>query len=179
MAVWGSGGNNTKEGSQMILKLRQRMAQEESGFTLVELLVVMLILGLLAAIAIPAFFNQRDKAKDSSAKEAVRTAETAMETFATDHGGSYNGAGPGDLVNIESTLSNVYDPTATPPVTNLSVAEPSGTTGDTADKSYKVTVTSDTGNTFSITRHDDGTTDLTCATGGSAGCPSGGDWSSG
>ena len=76
----------------MINKLRVR-TQSESGFTLVELLVVMLILGLLAAIAIPSFFNQRDKAKDADAKEAVRTAQTAMETFATDNGGSYDGSG--------------------------------------------------------------------------------------
>ena len=76
----------------MLLKLRQRMAQDESGFTLVELLVVMLILGLLAAIAIPAFFNQRDKARDAEAKAAVRTAQTAIETYATDHNGSYAGA---------------------------------------------------------------------------------------
>ena len=52
----------------------------------------MLIIGLLAAIAIPSFFNQRDKANDAGAKEDAHTAQTAMETYATDNGGSYTGA---------------------------------------------------------------------------------------
>ena len=63
---------------------------KEAGFTLIELLVVMLILGILAAIALPAFFNQKDKAGDAKAKEYVHTAQVAMETCATDNGGVYD-----------------------------------------------------------------------------------------
>jgi type IV pilus assembly protein PilA len=153
----------------MILKLRQRMAQEESGFTLVELLVVMLILGLLAAIAIPAFFNQRDKARDADAKTAVRTAETAMETYQTDVG-NYAGATVARLQGIEPTLADA------------TLGAPAAATGpgDNANNSYVVTVTSSNpGHTFSITRHSDGTTDLTCTPvnpDGDDGCPPNGTW---
>jgi type IV pilus assembly protein PilA len=68
----------------MLHKLRAR-AQDEKGFTLIELLVVILIIGILAAIALPAFLNQREKAQDSEAKSNARTAQTALETLYTDN----------------------------------------------------------------------------------------------
>ena len=146
----------------MLNKLRVR-AQSESGFTLVELLVVMLILGLLAAIAIPSFFNQRDKARDADAKASVRTAQTAMETYATDHQGEYLPTPTqADLTTIENSLANV-------PAGDLTVAS-------TAD-SYTLTVDSaNTPNTFSISRASSGALTYTCTVDGSDGCPSGGNW---
>ena len=145
----------------MLNKLRVR-TQSESGFTLVELLVVMLIIGLLAAIAIPAFFNQRDKAKDSSAKEAVRTAQTAIETYSTDNNGSYDNAEiAGTLEAIEPTLNDVV---------SLAVTDTGGA-GTPSDNSYRVTVESETGNFFSIDRAADSSLTYPCTTGGTAGCP--------
>lgn len=144
----------------MVQKFRER-SNGESGFTLVELLVVMLILGLLAAIAIPSFFNQRDKANDADAKAAVRTAQTAMETYATDNNGSYSLATTAKLVAIEPTLADA----------------PTAVVVDAANaKDYGLTVASSTGTTFTITRAVAGTTNLTCAPAATGGCPVGGDW---
>ena len=49
----------------------------------------MLILGILAAIALPAFFNQKGKANDAKAKETAHSAQVAMETCATENSGGY------------------------------------------------------------------------------------------
>ncbi|HET7591160.1 MAG TPA: type II secretion system protein [Solirubrobacterales bacterium] len=79
----------------------------EAGFTLIELLVVMLILGILAAIALPAFFNQKEKAGDAKAKEYVHTAQVAAETYSTENGGTYKNMDKSDLEKIEPTLKSV------------------------------------------------------------------------
>jgi type IV pilus assembly protein PilA len=94
----------------MLTKLNRR-AGDEKGFTLIELLVVILIIGILAAIAIPAFLNQRNKAYDSAAKSNLRTAATAEETYATDNNGAYpastdTSSATDSLVKIEPTLNN-------------------------------------------------------------------------
>ena len=141
----------------MLEALRKRH-KDESGFTLVELLVVMLILGILAAIAIPSFFNQRDKANDAEAKSAARTAQTAVETYATDNDGEYTGVTVTLLEGIEPTLADA----------TLAL----GTI--TAD-SYALTTTSDTGSTFTISQSG-GVSTLSCLPVNTGGCPADGNW---
>jgi type IV pilus assembly protein PilA len=135
----------------MILKLRQRLAQEESGFTLIELLVVMLILGILAAIAIPAFLNQSQKGEDSKAIADVRTAETSAETYAVEHQGSYSGMTNAQLITIEPAVNDFTGV--------LTVTVTGGGTG------YSVAVhsTAGGGRDFTLTRAANGAKTRTCA----------------
>jgi type IV pilus assembly protein PilA len=146
----------------MLLKLRQRMASEESGFTLIELLVVMLIIGILAAIAIPTFFNQKTKASDSSAKEMAHSAQVALETYATDHNGSYVGADLAALQAIESTIGTGGNTVAF-------VGTPTAT-----DYTLKVTSTATT-HWFEIVKTSS-TIGFPCDPPGQGGCPSTGSW---
>ena len=133
----------------MFHKLRER-AQDEKGFTLIELLVVILIIGILAAIALPAFLNQRSKAQDSEAKSGARTVQTAVETMYTDSQ-SYAGANgaPQALLDVEPAIGQLGD--------RLTV--------EADENTYTINVESKASpaNTFTIARTAEGVVTRTCA----------------
>src|SRR5438309_6593781 len=89
----------------MMQCLRQRLHHEDEGFTLIELMVVVLIIAILIAIAIPTFLGARARAQDRAAQSNLRNALTAEKTFYTDKQ-AYSSTST-DLSAIEPSLSYV------------------------------------------------------------------------
>jgi prepilin-type N-terminal cleavage/methylation domain-containing protein len=70
---------------QFAALLRRRFRDEESGFTLVELTIVLLILGILMTIAVPAYLTFKDKASKTAAKADVSQAQRAVISYGADN----------------------------------------------------------------------------------------------
>lgn len=141
----------------------RRGLQRECAFTLLEVLVVIVIIGVLAGLAIAIFVNQTEKAKDATAKVQVRNAETAAETYATDHNGEYRGLEVATLKQVEPTLSD--EGTA-----RLIKAEAKG--GGFLVESESVATKAK----YAIERKESGEVSRTCETPNTGGCRAGGSW---
>ncbi|MPY96052.1 MAG: prepilin-type N-terminal cleavage/methylation domain-containing protein [Acidimicrobiia bacterium] len=104
-----------------ILKNRLEAARgREEGFTLIELMVVVLIIAVLLAIAIPTFLGAQSKAKDRSAQSSARNAVTAANTIYAD-GGDFTAATAGELAAVEPSLTYAAAATASTGPKDVSV----------------------------------------------------------
>ena len=106
-----------------------RKRDSEEGFTLIELMVVVLIIAILIAIAIPQFLGARERAEDRAAQSSLRNALTAAKTAYTDNQ-SYGQATDVQLPAIEPSLTYKPAGTASTGFKDVSVSVTSVVAGD-------------------------------------------------
>ena len=136
---------------------------KDEGFSLIEVLVVILLIGILAALALPAFLGQRSKGQDTDAKSNARNLVSHLEAFHASER-TYAPAEAKDSDEIKKSGLTLGD----------GPGEVDITEGD--EDTYTIVATSHSDGTFTVAKDGDGDVTRTCSEPGEGGCSDDGDW---
>jgi prepilin-type N-terminal cleavage/methylation domain-containing protein len=122
-------------------KEEHEMLRNQKGFTLIELMIVVVIIGILAAIAIPNFIAMQDRAKEGSTKANMHTVQLASEDYGVKNNGTY--ADDSASLTLPANFANPFASAATALENRAFAAAPTETSGitsygDTSTVNYNV-----------------------------------------
>jgi type IV pilus assembly protein PilA len=138
--------HNVISGARKLVAAVQHRLEGEEGFTLVELMIVLLTMGILLTIAVPSYLSFKDNASKSAAKQDVSQAYRAVQSYGADNfpnsknDPNGNSADTGfQNLNLTS-LNTKYDASIDTSVTSAFVVNPVGFTGTSTDFCLTATV---------------------------------------